>query len=91
MFELDENEGAFSSEFERLDFEKQTILAGSGLLIPSLLLGLIPILISICLTCPSKRFKSVARIKHWIDDTFLWNYSLRLIFLASLDIAIMSI
>lgn len=63
IFELDANENGFSSEFERLNFEKQTILAGSGLFMPLLLIAFIPILISICLKYPATKFQALASIK----------------------------
>ena len=53
-------------------------------------LGLILILISMCLTYPAKKFKSIATTKQKIDDTFKWNYMLRSLLETSLDISILA-
>ena len=91
MFALDREEEPYSDEFERLDFKKKTVLAGSGFFIPIIILGIIPVLFSFCLSYCSKKYRKIAYFKAKIDDIFKWNYTLRSLFETTLDIGILAI
>ena len=88
-FALDPEEGPYSDEFERLDFKRKTVIAGSGFFIPILILGIFPVLLSICLYPPSKIYQNIASLRTKIDKMFRWNYTLRSLFETTLDIAML--
>ena len=56
LFDLKKDDKAISDEFARLEFNRTTVIAGGGLLLPSLFFGFIPILAIICLSYYAKRF-----------------------------------
>ena len=89
-FSLANREEAYSEELEISGFIRKTDLAGSGFLIPLILLGILPVLLSIILTYPAKKLKIVAACKEAIDNIFKWNYTLRLLYETTLDIAVLA-
>ena len=89
-FSLNNEEEAYSSELERLEFNKMTILGGSGFLIPMITLGVLAVVLSMFLVHPAKKFSPIAAAKQKIDNIFRWNYTLRLLYETSLDISILA-
>ena len=77
-------------ELERLGFNKTIILVDSGIFIPIIFMSIMPVIVSFFLSYPEKKCHIFARCRVIIDDIFKWNFTMRLLFEISLDIAILA-
>ena len=54
-YSLNNEEEAYSNELERLEFNKRTMLGGSGSFVPLISFGAVLVLLSMCIAYPAKK------------------------------------